>query len=277
MDLTFFGVRGSCPCAGREYGRVGGNTSCTLVSVEGEPPLVLDLGSGLRALGELLCRKEAPLEATALLSHLHIDHLLGLPFFGPLHEPGARLTVFGPPQEGARLRDILDRAVKPPFFPVTMAELGGEVDVREVDDEELRIGAIGVRAARVPHPGVTLGFRVTAGGRSVVYIPDHQAPPDCREVPEPVRALCDGADLLVHDAQYTDAEYAAKPDWGHSTVSYALRVAAASGVRRLALFHHDPSHSDEDMDELLGAARRLPDAARLDELTVATEGKTVTV
>lgn len=276
MDLTFFGVRGSCPCAGEEYGRVGGNTSCTLVSVDGEPPLVLDLGSGLRALGDRLLRDGPVLRAHALLTHLHFDHLLGLPFFAPLHEPGAKLTIFGPMQDEGRLRDALACAMKPPFFPVTMVDFGGEIDICELGDEEVRIGGISVRAARVPHPGSTLGFRVTADGTSVVYVPDHQAPPDRRSVPDAVRALCDGADVLVHDAQYTDAEFDAKPDWGHSTAAYAVRVAVESGVRRLVLFHHDPSHTDRDLDDLLDGARQLPEADKLDDVIVATEGMTVT-
>lgn len=278
MRLTFFGVRGSCPCAGDVYRRVGGNTSCTLVSMSGEPPLLLDLGTGLRALGETLRRTAvSPLRANALLSHLHLDHILGLPFFSPLHEPGARLSVYGPAQEGANLRDALVAAVRPPYFPVKMAEIGGELDVHEVGDGAFPVGRATVRAARVPHPGSTVGFRVEADGRSVVYLPDHQAPLDRTSVPESVVELCEGADVLLHDAQYDEDEFAAKPDWGHSTAAYAARVAAVAGVRRLYLFHHDPSHTDRDVGLLLRGARRLPEAKRLELVTVATEGTTLSV
>jgi ribonuclease BN (tRNA processing enzyme) len=282
MDLTFFGVRGSCPCAGEEYGRVGGNTSCTLVSVDEEPLLVLDLGSGMRALGERLARAGTPLHMHALLTHLHFDHLLGLPFFAPLLEPGAQLRLFGPEQDGKHLRDALACAMRPPFFPVSMFDLGGEVEVEELSGEgpggvALALGGIAVRAARVPHPGPTLGFRLSANAKTAVYIPDHQAPPDRKTIPEQVQALCEGADVLVHDAQYTEAEYAMKPTWGHSTAAYAIRVAVESGVARLVLFHHDPSHTDRDLDELLADARRHPDARKLDEVSVAIEGATVRV
>lgn len=279
MQVTFYGVRGSCPCAGNRYRRVGGNTSCALVTGSDEQPLILDLGTGVRSLGDALMpalRAEGrPLAATALLSHLHFDHILGLPFFAPLHDPGAVLTVYGPSQEGGTLQETLPAAVQPPFFPVHMADFRGEVRFVDTDDEDFAVGAIKVMARTVPHRGHTLGFRIESEGKVLVYLPDHQAPLDRQRVAEGVLELCDGADVLVHDAQYTDEEFMEKSDWGHSTVAYAVRVAAESGVRRLLLFHHDPSHADREVDRLLGRARHLPEARRLDDVSVAFEGMRV--
>lgn len=279
MQLTFYGVRGSCPCAGERYRRVGGNTSCVLVSVPGEPPLLLDLGTGLRAFGEVLepalRRAGHPLRANALLTHLHFDHILGLPFFAPLQDPGASLTVHGPEPDGSTFEEALTRAVMPPFFPVEMSEIGGKVELRGLADGDLTLGSVRVRARSVPHPGNTLGFRIDADGGSIAYLPDHQAPLDRRSVPDGVRELCDGVDLLVHDAQYTDEEFAARPAWGHSTVAYAVRVAAESGARRLLLFHHDPARTDRDVAALLRRARRLADAQKLEDVSAAVEGLVV--
>ncbi len=280
MRITYFGVRGSCPCSSDRQLRYGGNTSCVLVEAGAEPPLVLDLGTGLRALGDhlnvRLQESGLPLHASALLTHLHYDHVLGLPFFAPMRDPGAVLDVYGPAQPGASLHDTLTGIVQPPFFPIHFADFRGETRFHDLDGSSgIAVGAIKVIARSVPHIGHTLGFRLEADGRSVVYIPDHQAPIDRRSVDEGVLDLCDGADLVIHDAQYTEDEYVELADWGHSTPAYALHVASEAGARRLALFHHDPSHSDREIDRLLARTRRLTSGRRSLEVTAAAEGTTV--
>ncbi len=283
MRATFYGVRGSCPCSSDLYRRYGGNTSCVLVTVEDEPPLLLDLGTGVRELGTVLGRTlratGVPLEANALLTHLHYDHILGLPFFSPLQDPGSRLDVYGPSQESGGLYDVLAAAVQPPFFPIQMGEFRGDLRFHELDAfteaQHFELGSIAVQARTVPHRGHTLGFRVEADGRSLVYLPDHQAPVDRRSIDEAVLELCEGADLLIHDAQFTDDEFVAMPDWGHSTVAYALHVAGTAGVRRLALFHHDPAHTDRQVDRMAARARRLAAPARVADVTAASEGSTI--
>ncbi len=273
--MTFFGTRGSCPCAGEGYGIYGGNTSCGLVRLDGSDPLILDLGTGLRRVSDVLCETSAPVHVAALLTHLHFDHIMGLPFFTPLHVPGSRLTVHGPSQAGSTLRQTLAGAVKPPFFPVELVSFRGQIELLDTADEDFSLGPYKVRSRAVPHFGHTLGFRVEAGGRALAYVSDHQAPPDWHSVPESVLELCDGADLVVHDAQFSDEEFEKKPHWGHSTVGYAVQVAAESGARQLLLFHHDPSHADRDVERLAEWARGLPAATRLQKVTAAREGVTI--
>jgi phosphoribosyl 1,2-cyclic phosphodiesterase len=248
------------------------------VTVGDEPPIVLDLGTGLRPLGgEIEARRTQgdPVEMTALLTHLHWDHIIGLPFCTPLLGFNARMDVYGPPQEGGTLHDLIDRVVIPPFFPVQVKHLHGSIEFHEVDDGDLAVGSAKIRVRRVPHIGTTLGFRIDADGASVAFVSDHQAPEDRRTVAQGVLELCDGADLVIHDAQYTSDEFVDKATWGHSTVDYAVHVAAEAGARRLALFHHDPDHTDDILDGLLEQAQSVPGASRLDSVVAASEGLTV--
>lgn len=278
LRVTFFGVRGSCPCSGAGYLRYGGNTSCVAITVGDEPPIVLDLGTGLRPLGRELESRygtESPIQMTALLTHLHWDHIIGLPFCTPLLKAGTRMDIYGPPQVGGTLHDVIDRVVIPPFFPVQVKELHGSIDFHEVEEDVIAVGSAKVSVRRVPHVGTTLGYRIEADGASVAYVSDHQTPADHETVASSVLELCDGADLLIHDAQYTDEEFAAKSTWGHSTVGYAVHVAAEAGVRHLALYHHDPDHTDDILDRLVDSALVAPGATLLDTVAAAAEGVTV--
>jgi phosphoribosyl 1,2-cyclic phosphodiesterase len=279
VNVTFYGVRGSCPCSGDRYRRYGGNTSCLVIDIDGDEPLIVDLGTGLRALGDGLHKEVrsvgAPLHATALLTHLHFDHILGIPFFAPLHDPGARLTVHGPAQPKGSLKDALHAAVQPPVFPIHMEQFRGELITVDTREEDFSIGSAKVMARSIPHSGNTLGYRIEADGRSLAYLPDHQAPLDRRTIPDAVLELCHDVDLLVHDGQYTEDEFAEKADWGHSTAAFAVHIAAESGARRLLLSHHDPSHTDREVDKILGLARRLPEAKRVEDVSAAQESQSI--
>ncbi len=280
MRISFFGVRGSCPCSSDQYRKYGGNTSCVLVEVEGEPPLVIDLGTGLRALGDHLAQPlraaGLPLRANALLTHLHFDHVLGLPFFAPMRDPGAVLDIYGPSQEGTSLHNVLAGMVKPPFFPIYMAEFRGSLFFHDLDDKsEISLGGVTVKVRAIPHIGHTLGFRVEADGRSLAYLSDHQAPVDRRSVDAGVLDLCRDADLVVHDAQYTDDEFVLHSDWGHSTAAYAVYVAREAGARRLSLFHFDPAHTDKDVERMLTQARRIAGGRQVLDVEASAEGTTV--
>ncbi len=255
MELTirFFGVRGSIASPGPSTVGVGGNTPCVEVRC-GDTVLVLDAGTGMRALGERLLA-EGIREHTVLSSHLHWDHIQGLPFFLPAWIPGHRVTLVG--REG--IRAALEAQMTPPCFPVRLSDMKAELAFREIaSGEQIRIGAARVRAAQLNHPGGVLGYRVDYGGRSVVYATDteHYACPDPHLV-----ELARGADVLIYDAMYTPDEYAgragpAKVGWGHSTWEAGVAVADAAGVDRLVLFHHDPQRSDAGVEAIERAADR---------------------
>ena len=275
VNVTFFGVRGSTPCSSDAVKRYGGNTSCVAIERPGHDPIVFDLGTGLRFFGVQRVHCE-PFRGHALLSHLHWDHVQGIPFFTPLLCEGARLDIYGPPQDHLSLEEAVRCFVAPPYFPVGIEQLPGQIEFHEVDGTTFHIGDAEIRSASVPHIGPTLGFRVTIDGVSVAYVSDHQQPgAGARAVDQAVVELCEGVDLLIHDAQFDDLEFSMRSDWGHCTVEYAVEVAAQAGVRTLALFHHDPSHSDSHVDELLTGASALATARGVNEVIAAHEGLTI--
>ena len=271
VRARFWGVRGSCPCPSPENTRYGGNTAAVVIEADGELPLMLDLGTGIRAFGATQ-PLDGTFAATALVSHLHWDHVQGLPFFPPVDRDGARLDIYAPAQGGERLGETFGRLMAPPFFPITYQELRGKITWHEVVDDDFAIPGAKVKARPVPHCGETAGYRVEIGGFTIAYISDHQAPADLDRVDDAVLELCDGADLLIHDAQYTSDEFREKLHWGHCTVDYAVLVAREAGARHLVLFHHDPAHGDDDLDRLLEGARRTAARLGVDEVTSAYEG-----
>jgi phosphoribosyl 1,2-cyclic phosphodiesterase len=276
LTVSFYGVRGSTPCCAPELSRYGGNTSCVVLHGPALAPILLDLGTGARVFGQCL-PKGAPFHGRALVSHLHWDHVQGLPFFGPALCPGNRLDVYAPPPGcGMTLAEAFDTCIRPPFFPVTLAELPGTTTLREaVPGERFELDGAWVTARTVPHVGPTVGYRIDWHGVSVAYIPDHQQPADPSEVDRAVLALARDVDLLIHDAQYTPGEFAEKATWGHSTVTYAVEVARQAGAAKLALFHHDPLHDDDTIDRLLGEARLEAGCGSL-EVIAAHEGMRLT-
>ncbi len=271
MLVRFHGVRGSTPCHGQEIARYGGNTSCVSVEVPSEDPLLFDLGTGLRYFG-LGCM--APFQGTCLVSHLHWDHVQGLPFFSPLLHADTRLVVYAPSEnDGRTAADVLASTICPPLFPIGLESFPGRIDVREAPSL-FRIGGFEIQSTSVPHVGAANGYRVTHSGTSVAYISDHQQPTEGTHIADGVAALCEGVDLLIHDAQYTPAEFARKSTWGHCTMEYAVWLAGEVGARRLALYHHDPTHDDDMMDRLTAAAAACGEAMGV-EVFAAREGLTV--
>jgi phosphoribosyl 1,2-cyclic phosphodiesterase len=275
LNVTFYGVRGSTPCSCESNQRYGGNTACVALESPGSDPIVLDLGTGLRFWGETL-PADGSFRGHALVTHLHWDHVQGLPFFVPINRPGAQLDVYGPMQDdGTDLDEAFGEFMRPPYFPVRVGDLAGDIRFHGLDNGDHQIGDAKVRVQRVPHVGPTNGYRIEMNGSTVVYISDHQQPADGGyDIAEGVLELCDGADLLIHDAQYTPSEFTMKAHWGHCTIQYAMHVAREAGVRRLALFHHDPEHDDDTVDRLLANARVDPIGVGV-EIIAAHEGLTV--
>lgn len=246
MQVTFWGVRGSVPVSGGGFARTGGNTTCLEVEYDGAR-IVLDGGTGLSALG---AAHGGPMDAALLFTHVHWDHIQGVPFFRPAFDPRSRLVLVGAPG----LRAALDAQMRPPSFPVGMDAFRAELGWSEVlPEESLRIGPFTVRAAEMTHPNGVYCYRVEAGGRSVVFATDveHGDQLDPRLV-----ELARGADLLVHDAQYTDAEYEQRRGWGHSTWEQAVELADRARAGRVALFHHDPTRTDPELARIEAVAAR---------------------
>ena len=261
MKLRVWGARGSVPAPGPETMRYGGNTSCVQLTLSDGTQVVLDAGTGIRTLGLSLPASDRPLHI--LLTHLHLDHIQGLMFFAPMFRPESEIVIYGPSDPSSpesSLRDRIARYISAPLTPVEIRELPCHMSFRETAPTEWQIGPARVRAASVTHRGPTLGYRICEGDASVVYIPDHE--PGLGTPLEHLEdewisglALARGADVLVHDAQYTDAEYPSHLGWGHSSLSDVLTLARRAEVGRLVGFHHDPLHSDDLLDALSDEAQ----------------------
>ena len=258
MHVKLWGTRGSVPSPGPETLRYGGNTSCVGVTLSDGSLLALDAGTGIRSLG-LACGDE-PARLHILLTHLHLDHIQGLVFFAPAFKPQTEIVIWGPASPEASLRDRIARYISAPLSPVEVRELPCDVSFRHCPETEWEIGSATVRAASVTHRGPTLGYRIEDAGSSLTYIPDHE-PGLGAEIDELDEewisgfALAHHADLLVHDCQYADAEYPDHVGWGHSALSDTLAFARRVGAARTLLFHHDPLHSDDFLDDLFREAR----------------------
>ena len=275
MKVRFWGVRGSVPVAEPDSLRYGGNTSCVSVELAGGGRLVLDAGTGIRALGATIDPVAEPIHI--LLTHLHLDHISGLLFFAPLFHPEADITIWGPPGPGD-LRSRLARYLSSPLSPVEIRELPAKVTFRECAPDGWRVGNAAITATQVVHRGPTLGYRIEEDHAALAYIPDHEPGlgQDLERDPSEWisgHALACNASLLVHDAQYTEAEYAMTVGWGHSRIADACAFAWRTEAERVALFHHDPGHDDGMLDEIAG---QCASTWRGDgDLTLAREGQVV--
>ncbi|HJQ83989.1 MAG TPA: MBL fold metallo-hydrolase [Candidatus Binatia bacterium] len=276
MIVRLWGTRGSLAAPGPETARFGGNTSCVEVR-GGGTVLVLDAGTGIRALGASLAG--ALRRVDVLLSHLHMDHIQGLGFFAPLFRSDVEIHLWGPATTALDLRGRLARYLSPPLFPVHLRDLTTLV-VHDLPAGEFTIGEFRLTAERVCHPGPTVGYRIASTDGVLAYLSDHEPALGASRFPLAPAwtsgwSVAHDADLLIHDAQYSRDEYAAHVGWGHSTIDDALAFAALARVKRLVTFHHDPDHDDDEIECLTLAAAR--GAAPAFPVSAGAEGETFTI
>jgi phosphoribosyl 1,2-cyclic phosphodiesterase len=261
VRARIWGCRGSLASPGPETVRYGGNTSCVEVRLSDGSLLILDAGTGIRALG-LEVAKAMPPRIDLLLTHLHLDHVEGLGFFGPLWEASTELHVWGPPSPLKSLEDRLATLLSPPLFPVHLADIPSRPIFHDVPETTWSIGGATLSAQPVSHPGPTVGFRITEEGRTFSYVPDHEPALGVdlsTMTPDWISGygLAADAEVLLHDSQYTEEEYARRVGWGHSSTQHVVTFGLLTKVERLVLFHHDPLHTDADLESMLVLAREL--------------------
>jgi phosphoribosyl 1,2-cyclic phosphodiesterase/DNA-binding response OmpR family regulator len=287
MRVQFWGARGSLATPGPTTVRYGGNTSCTEITTPDGSRIIIDCGTGIRELGNhLLANAPAPLNGHILISHTHWDHIQGIPFFGPFFAPGNTWDLYAPKGMRRSLRDALEGQMQYSYFPVQLDELGAEIRYHELVEGVFQIADVTIRTRYLNHPALTLGFRLEAAGTAIVYASDHE--PHSRHLADGTGEIngedlrhCEflaGADLVIHDAQFTAEEYPRKIGWGHSTVDYALALCRAAGVKRVALTHHDPSRDDDAIDRIVAKAHAsLKGSSTVMEVSAAREGTTLFV
>ena len=289
--VTFWGTRGSISTPGRMTEKYGGNTPCITVRHQ-ETIVILDAGTGIRNFGLDLEQEPEkrgdPLSLHLFLSHTHWDHIQGLPFFQPAYNKETRLTIYGSPNKERFLASILKGQMDYDYFPVSLSDFAADISIWEISSEVIDLGPITVDwQEQVHHPGGSVRYRLHVNGKKIVYATDVELNQifcggDDREKSD---ALCreyldfvQGADLLIADGQYTEQEYLSKMGWGHSSVPVVLEVASRAKVKQLAIFHHDPQHSDRFLDELWMKKRsEYPPEKHDMDLFWAREGLTISV
>jgi phosphoribosyl 1,2-cyclic phosphodiesterase len=258
MIIRCYGARGSIPVSGREYLKYGGDTTCMEIRTKNDEIIVIDAGSGIRRLGNKLVR-EGRCKLTLLFTHSHWDHILGFPFFKPIYDARASIRLMGCPISQGNLRDLLSKAMLPPYFPVPFGQLNAEIKHTGTCHSSFQIDSVEVSSINISHPNQGLGYKFTEDGKSFVFLTDNELGfkhPGGHEAEEYV-AFAAGADLLIHDAEYTREQYLSTRSWGHSTFADALDLGLRAGVKSLGLFHHNQDRTDEEEDAIVAKCREI--------------------
>ncbi len=276
MKIKFWGVRGSIATPGESTTRYGGNTSCTELHLDDDNLLILDAGTGIRNLGNALAERNGRVKAYILITHPHWDHIQGFPFFKPAFVEGNEITIIGPEARGVTLAELIAEQMNKIYFPVKLSELQARINFMPLKEDTVKVFDAKVTSFFVNHPGFTLGYRISYGGKSLAYISDNEpytretaslfsnGEPDVLKLFEnydgdPNKRVIDairGADVLIHDSTYTPEQYADHIGWGHSHYLHTLKVAAEAGVKKLFLFHYDPVMDDDSLDEVMDRCRK---------------------
>jgi len=272
-EITFWGVRGSVPAAGRHTWQYGGNTICLSVRY-GKTLIICDAGSGIRPLGDKLLKTRGKVKATILLSHLHWDHLMGLPFFEPLYYKRNEFTIAGAGYKRKGFKAAFTGIMSPPYFPITPSAFSAKVHFKTLSGKPFGIDDIIVETFPCKHPGGSFGWKfMFPNGKTLVHISDNE--PDPRKRDKQIKWM-ENADVIVHDAQFTRQEYRKHKGWGHSPYTYPVEMAVAANAKRLILYHYDPPCSDKELGKRLlaarGLARRCRSKLRVD---LSQEGKKI--
>lgn len=281
--MRFWGTRGSVPTPGAHTVRYGGNTPCVEVRAGDEPSIILDAGTGIRELGDVLNSRANgnPLSVDIFLTHTHWDHIQGLPFFSPLYKQGSCIRIWGPDSPEAPLGNVFRLLMSPAVFPVSSEEVRARVEIGPATGAPRMAAGCDIATLPVHHPGGAVAYRVSCIGEprcSVVYVPDNELGDKDGDERRRLVQFASGAGLLVHDSTYTSAEYGGRQGWGHSTFEDAVELARTARVAHLALFHHAPERTDAEIDALVEKARAMDrgkDGAMV--ITAAAEGETVEV
>ena len=257
MRIKFWGTRGTRPTPGRKTLRYGGNTTCIEVRDKDDNLIIIDSGSGIAELGSGFEQSE-PLQAHLLITHTHLDHIQGFPFFPPAFVPGTHLTIVGPAGSAKSLQAAFADQMDPAYFPVRLDHMPAEMEFIERNPgETFEVGGLRITPHLLMHPIPTFGYRIDEGPTRFAFATDNEIAMFANNENGTLKEMaswCQDADLLVHDAQYSREEYKTHAGFGHSTYEEALALAEQAGVQQLAFFHHDPAHSDADVDALIEEA-----------------------
>ena len=258
MNIRVWGARGSIPVSGREYIKYGGDTTCLEVRTKNDDIIIIDAGTGLRRLGNLLV-KEGRTEYHMLFTHVHWDHLLGFPFFKPLYRDDTRIWMYGGQMAQDSIKALISPVMNPPNFPVNYDNLSAHIEYQGECELEFDIGSVEIKAIPISHPNEGMGYKLIEDGKSFVFLTDNELTyvhPGGRPFEEYLE-FSKGTDLLIHDTEFTAEEYKRTKTWGHSVYSDVVDMAMRAGVRTLCLWHHNQDRKDDQVDWMLEDCRRL--------------------